>query len=96
MVSFNFLSHSKYYLPNLAKMLTLDLGPLYKIRGTLQNHVRWYVLTSKKLVYYTENGGDLISGIEVAEFDTVAEMDAKRFLIKTRVPFGESDACCFS
>ena len=40
-------------------------------------------------MYYTENGGDLISGIEVAEFDTVAEMDAKRFLIKTKVPFGE-------
>ena len=65
-------------------------GPLTKLRGTMQNRKRWFMLTSKKLMYYKENAGDLISSVLLKDIVQVTELSDRRFRLATAEPFGAS------
>ena len=48
------------------------------------------MLTSKKLMYYTENAGELISTIQLKDVVAVTEIGSKTFRLNTAEPFGAS------
>eukprot|EP00051_Salpingoeca_urceolata_P035912 m.31975 g.31975 ORF g.31975 m.31975 type:complete len:502 (-) comp9895_c0_seq2:273-1778(-) len=73
------------------KEILLCEGPLLKIRGLMQNHVRWFALTTRRLMYYTDNGGELISSASLSDVTAVTDIKGgKRFRVTTKAPFGAS------
>lgn len=48
------------------------------------------MLTTKKLMYYTENAGELISSVQLKDVVAVTEMDKRTFRLATAEPFGAS------
>jgi hypothetical protein len=66
-------------------------GALTKLRGTMKNRSRWFVLTSKKLMYYEENGGPQISSIQLKDIMGVTEIGDRKFRLSTAEPFGVCD-----
>jgi hypothetical protein len=65
-------------------------GSLQKLRGLGQTRTRWFSLTTSKLMYYTENTGDLISSVNISDIVSVTDLGNKRFRVATREPFGAS------
>ena len=52
-------------------------GNLVKVRGAMQNRSRWFVLTTKKFMYYTKNAGDLISSVMVEHIVAVTDVSQR-------------------
>lgn len=65
-------------------------GSLVKVRGPMQNRSRWFVLTTKKFMYYEKNGAALISSVLVEHIVAVTDVSERRFRISTTAPFGAS------
>ena len=65
-------------------------GILRKIRGFARNRSRWFRLTRAFFAFYTADGGSLIAHVPRASVQEVQDIDARRFLVRTAVPFGIS------
>lgn len=66
-------------------------GYLLKHRGVGQSRSRFFQLTTKKFMYFSENAGEQIASCLVADFASILEVDKKTFRIITREPFGQSN-----
>eukprot|EP00051_Salpingoeca_urceolata_P000643 m.35013 g.35013 ORF g.35013 m.35013 type:complete len:982 (+) comp10886_c0_seq2:109-3054(+) len=67
-------------------------GYLLKIRGVGQNRRRFFRLTNKSFMYFTEEAGELLADIPVNDIKAATNVHKTQFRLVTKHPFGASSA----
>eukprot|EP00047_Mylnosiga_fluctuans_P016285 m.53414 g.53414 ORF g.53414 m.53414 type:complete len:492 (+) comp6481_c0_seq1:31-1506(+) len=66
-------------------------GYLFKLRGTVMNKKRWFVLTTTEFKYLDDNAGTLIARVALEDIDDVIDLvGSARFHVSTKCAFGQS------